>query len=312
MEMIFEKISRWENSRWENFQSQMKLLNLEEVASRSTRNITEEEHRANWKLLVNARIQKLYEEDEARQKQEKIEEEKAEREAARSEEENCRNEAWRREIDEKYEIWVRQKQVENEETHLQRERLAQEEREKAEMRIMRDKILAWTWTEEEPVQEMELLDEEESEARRFKADEEDKTERETHQIELHSRLEEVEKSRKIPSDTKEDSVKVFRDHKKVELGLPREINQIVLSFLEGRSSEHCFEEGQLNTSNTTAQALATSVEPLKLIGSLLYDNRFPFDPGGHFTKRHFRVRAQVDTNCRLSTSICYIQFLSTI
>ena len=54
------------------------------------------------------------------------------------------------------------------------------------MRIMRDKILAWTWTEEEPVQEMELLDEEESEARRFKADEEDKTERETHQIELHS------------------------------------------------------------------------------------------------------------------------------
>ena len=49
--MIFEKISRWENSRWENFQSQMKLLNLEEVASRSARNITEEEHRANWKLL---------------------------------------------------------------------------------------------------------------------------------------------------------------------------------------------------------------------------------------------------------------------
>jgi hypothetical protein len=126
--------------------------------------------------------------------------------------------------------------------------------------------------------------------------------RETNQIELHSLLEEVEKSRKIPSDTKENSVKVFRDHKKVKLGLPREINQIVLSFLEGRSSEHCFEEGQLNTSNTTVQALATSVEPLKPIGSLLYDNRFPFDPGGHFTRRHFRVRAQVDTNCRLSTS----------
>ena len=66
-----------------------------------------------------------------------------------------RNEVWRREIDEEYEIWLRQKQTENEDALLLQERLAQEERKKAELRIMRDKVLAWT---EESVEKMELLD----------------------------------------------------------------------------------------------------------------------------------------------------------
>lgn len=100
--------------------------------------------------------------------------------------------------------------------------------------------------------------------------------------------EKTSQSTPSPHEMSDSEFPVFHQNdNKVELRLPRsDIVQIVLLFYERRSRKQHFERREANASNAIYRAQPTSIVLLKLVGSLLYSNRFPFDPGGHFSWPH--------------------------
>jgi hypothetical protein len=264
----------------------------EQVAAREANFKTQEialKKVAEEKVQREARQKELFDQAAAREA-----ERAAVREERRRNDDSRRNEAWRREIDEEYEIWLRLKQAENEEALLRRERLAQEEREKAELRITRDKVLAWTWTEEEPVHTMELQNEEDRGATAT-IEEEPVQEMELQDEEDGGVVVITEKTSQTTSSPHEMSDSKVHIQTDVGSSIPSMLLALYrLSHVSFSSNLLWTKFTERETATVPLSAPPTCSWELTLfpetVNPLRY-NRFPFDPGGYFIWLHLRLRA---------------------
>ena len=129
---------------------------------------------------------------------------------------------------------------------------------------MRDKVLAWTWTEEEPVQEMELLDEEDGGAAVI-----------------------TDKTSETTSASHELSESKVHTQTDIGSSLPSMLR--ALSRFTGASFSANLSWKYAKSTVAFLATLASSWEITLSTEAVLsfYPRRFPFDPGGYFTWLHF-------------------------